>query len=472
MNTAKNIYLLGICGTGMAALAAMLKSQGYIVSGSDENAYPPMSTFLASQNIPVYAGFNVTNIEAAKPDLVIIGNALSRGNPEVEHILNHKLDFLSMPAALSDFFIRGKYSCVVTGTHGKTTTTSLLAWILEAAGQNPSFFVGGLPENFKQGFQLSDGRHFVSEGDEYDSAFFDKGPKFLHYRPDLLIINNIEFDHADIYKDLTEIKTAFRRLINIVPGKGHIVANADDAVVAELLQKAFSNVQLFGLSEKAAWRASEIQFDGNGTAFTIEHNHEPVCHIQSPMMGMHNVRNVLASFISATLLGLSPDQIASGVHSFQGVRRRMDKLGEIGDVLVFEDFAHHATAVKETLEGVRLRFPDRRIWAIFEPRTASAKRKVFELTYYHTFDEADQVIFAAMHRPDKVPESERMSIPNIINALHERGISARSVSQNEDLLSYLPTEAKPGDVFIFMSNGSFDGIPGRFVEALSNIHQQ
>lgn len=472
MKNSKKIYLLGICGTGMAALAAMLKRCGHTVAGSDENAYPPMSTFLASQNIPVYSGFSAANLEAAGPALVIIGNALSRGNPEIEYVLNNRLDFLSMPAALSEFFIRGKYSCVVTGTHGKTTTSALLAWILESAGQKPSFFIGGIPENFKQGFQLKEGRHFIAEGDEYDSAFFDKGPKFLHYRPDLLIINNIEFDHADIYDDLAEIKTAFRRVINIVPGNGNIIGNADDPVVGELLEKAFSKVHTYGLSEKAAWRAQDIRFERDGTFFVVTRDGKARGEVQSPLMGAHNIRNVLAAYLAAELLGLSPSEITPALSTFQGVRRRMSKLGEVGEILVYEDFAHHATAVRETLAGARIRFPNCRIWAIFEPRTASAKRKVFESTYYHAFDEADQVIFAAMHRPDKVPAAERMSISNIIEALRVRTIPARAVTHNEELLDLLPPEARPGDVFIFMSNGSFDTIPDRFVEALTKIHQQ
>lgn len=467
----KKIYLAGICGTGMAALAAMLKSQGHEVCGSDEKAYPPMSTFLKERDIPVFRGFQTSNLAAATPDLVVIGNALSRGNPEVEFVLNEKIDFISMPAALNRFFICDKYSCVVTGTHGKTTTTSLLAWILESAGTEPSFFVGGIPENFGQGFQLKDGRHFVSEGDEYDSAFFDKGPKFLHYQPDLLIINNIEFDHADIYNNLEEIKTAFRRLINIVPGNGHIIANADDPVVAELVQKTFSNVYTFGFSEHAEWRAEEMQFDSNGTTFSIRRKNETISRIFSPLMGQFNISNVLAAFVAANILGVPHVQIRAAIESFQSVKRRMTRLGEVNEIMVFEDFAHHATAVKETIAGVRLRYPDRRVWAIFEPRTASAKRKVFEQFYYNAFEGADQVVFAAMHRPEKVPESERISIANIVNQLCIKRIAARCVTSNEELLRLLPLEARQGDVFIFMSNGDFDNIPGRFLKALAKIHE-
>lgn len=470
--TGKNIYFVGICGTGMASLAAMLKNVGHTVSGSDQDVYPPMSTFLADQNIPIFAGFDAERLARVTPDLVVIGNAISRGNPEVEYVLNAKLPYASMPAALSEFFIRGRYSCVVTGTHGKTTTTALLAWILEASGRQPSFFVAGIPENFMQGFQLGAGDHFVSEGDEYDSAFFDKGPKFLHYRPDLVIINNVEFDHADIYNDLREIKTAFRRLINIIPGNGHIVANSDDPVVAELLGRTFSNVHRFGLSEQAPWRASEIRFEAGGTHFVISANGKAVAEVETSLVGYHNVQNVLAAFVAATQLGLAAGEITTAIGSFKGVRRRLSQIADIDGILIFEDFAHHATAVRETLRGVRLRFPERRILAVFEPRTASAKRKVFEHQYYSAFDQADEVLIAPLHRPEKVPEAERISIDNILVALTEKHIHARTVKHNDDLLSILPQELKRGDVVLFMSNGDFGGLPARLARALTPDKQE
>ncbi|RMD99764.1 MAG: UDP-N-acetylmuramate:L-alanyl-gamma-D-glutamyl-meso-diaminopimelate ligase, partial [Calditrichaeota bacterium] len=409
----KRIYLIAICGTGMASLAAMLKSKGYEVWGSDENIYPPMSTFLEEQQIPVLKGFNPAHL-SPPPDLVVIGNAMSRGNAEVEYVLNEKIPYTSLPAALREFFIRGKYACVVTGTHGKTTTASMLAWILQHAGKAPNFFIGGIPENFGQGFQLTGGKYFVIEGDEYDSAFFDKSPKFLHYLPDLLIINNIEYDHADIYRNLEEIKTAFHRLIRIIPGKGHIIANNDDPVVKELVQTVYSQLHLFGEAGAAPWQFADVQFTAAGTKFKVVHRAKELCEIEMGLNGLHNVRNALAAFVAATQLGLSPAEIAAGLRTFKGVRRRLTQIAEIDNIKIFDDFAHHATAVRETLRGLRARYPERRIWAIFEPRTASAKRKFFEAQYYQAFDAADKAVIAPLDRPGKVPEAERLSVSRIV----------------------------------------------------------
>ena len=452
----------------MASLAAMLKSRGHHVWGSDENVYPPMSTFLADQQIEVLQGFDEAHLQANRPDLVIVGNAMSRGNSEVEYVLNEKIAYLSMPAALGQKFIKDYYSCVVTGTHGKTTTSSILAWILESADANPGFFIAGIPENFQRGFQLGEGRYFVSEGDEYDSAFFDKGPKFLHYRPDLAIINNIEFDHADIYNNLEEIKTSFRRMINIIPGNGHIVANADDPVVTELIAMAYSNVHSFGLSPSATWRAVDLEFGEAGSRFIVLKDGQKYCELTTPLFGEYNVRNVLAAFVSATILEIPLEKIQDGLSSFKGVRRRMTQIADINKVLIFEDFAHHATAVRETLKGVRQRFPNRRIVAVFEPRTASAKRKVFENQYYAAFDEADQIILAPMHMPEKAPASERMSVENIVNALNKKGKTARSFTSNDAVLNCLAEGTQSKDIVVFMSNGNFDRLPHRLAATLNN----
>lgn len=465
------IYLAGICGTGMAALAAMLKSRGYEVRGSDENVYPPMSTFLEKSRIPVLQGFDPSHL-SPHPDLIIIGNALSRGNPEVEYILNHRLHYTSLPAALYDFFIRDKYACVVTGTHGKTTTTSLLAWILEACGQAPGFFIGGIAENFGQGARAAEGEHFVIEGDEYDSAFFDKGAKFLHYRPDLLIINNVEYDHADIYKNLDEIKTAFRRLVNLVPANGHIIANGEDPMVRRVCERAFTPVHFFGLSGESQWRAADLSSCEEGTSFTIHHRGSAVASIHTILMGEHNVRNVLAAFAAAIQLGLPPAEVAAAISSFKGVHRRMTQIGNVDGVYVFDDFAHHATAVRETLRGARQRFGQRRIWAIFEPRTASAKRKVFESLYYTAFDDADRIVLAPLHRPDKVAAEERLSVEAIVAHLQQRGKSATILPPGEEMLHYLLAEVRPGDVFVFMSNGDFGKMPVKFANALRNNHER
>ncbi len=461
----KKIYLIAICGTGMASLAAMLKAKGYEISGVDENVYPPMSTFLQEQGIPVFQGFNIEHL-AARPDLVIIGNAMSRGNPEVEFVLNEKIPYQSLPQALNRYFIRDKYSCVVTGTHGKTTTSSMLAWILQFAQERPSFFIGGMPENFSGGFQLGAGKYIVLEGDEYDSAFFDKGAKFLHYQPDLLIINNIEFDHADIYNSLEEVKTAFRRLINIVPGRGEIIANVDDPVVTELIQNAFSNVRTIGFCEQAQWRAVNCYFDTETTQFEIENDGQGIASVEIRQPGDYNIRNALAAFVAASQLGIPTTTITAALGAFRGVRRRLTLKNKINGMLVYDDFAHHATAVQNTLYALKKRYPGKKLWAIFEPRSASAKRKVFERQYFNAFDPADEVIIAPLHRPDKVEESERLSVENIIENLNIKNIPARILPPGNDMLDYLLKNKTRNDVFLFMSNGEFADMPNSLAERL------
>ncbi len=459
LSNVRNIYLIAVCGTGMASLAAMLKHRGYHVSGSDENVYPPMSTFLEEQGIPVHQGFDASHLQP-HPDLVIIGNAMSRGNPEVEYVLDAHLPYMSLPDALREFFIRGHYSCVVTGTHGKTTTTALLAWVLEQAGRNPSFFVGGLPENFGRGFQLGAGPHFVIEGDEYDSAFFDKTAKFLHYLPDLLIINNVEFDHADIYRDLEQIKTAFRRLIRIVPSGGHLIVNADDPVVQELVEPCYSHLHTFGSSPQAEWRVESVRTDGEGQRFLLRYDGKTTEYFL-PLWGEHNALNAAAVAAAAHYLGLTAGEIAAGFRTFRGVRRRLTRIGEVDGILILDDFAHHATAVRKTLEAVRRQYPERRLWAVFEPRTASAKRKIFETQFYTAFDAADRVVLAPLHRPEKVPAAERLSVERVAEEVSRRGIPAVVKESGEPMLQYLAAEARSGDIFVFMSNGDFQNMPDR-----------
>jgi len=460
------IYLIGICGAGMASLAAMLKKKGHIVSGSDESTYPPMSTFLKEQSIPVNQGFSASQIQQFNPDLVLVGNAISRGNPEVEFVLNEKIEYASMPGTLSQHFIKGKHSCVVSGTHGKTTTTSILAWILECAKEQPGFFIGGIPSNFKKGYQIGTGRHFVIEGDEYDSAFFDKGAKFLHYRPDTLIINNIEYDHADIYSNLEEIMTAFRRLTNLVPGKGHIIANGEDSNVLQILKSSFSNVLTFGLTDASQWVAHDLKYNDDGLSFSIKNNTKSICKIQTSLLGEFNVRNILGAVVAAITLGVSPEIAANAIRSFTGVVKRMNKVAEINNIQIYMDFAHHATAIKETLKGVKLQYPGKRIWAIFEPRSASTKRRIFEEQFYNAFNYADQVIISPLHRPDKVPAGERLSVERIIDVLNQRDIRARTIKEDEKLLRIVSEEAQPEDIIIFMSNGSYNHLPDRLKEAL------
>lgn len=466
-DTIKRVYLIAICGTGMTALAGMLKSLGYEVSGSDQNVYPPMSTFLDDLHVPYHSGFDEKHLDPP-PDLVVIGNAMSRGNPEVEAVLDRKLNYVSLPFALREFFIRGKYSCVVAGTHGKTSTSALLAWVLENAGRDPGFFIGGIPENFGRGYKLGKGNVFVSEGDEYDSAFFDKGSKFFHYLPDFVILNNIEFDHADIFRSLDEIEIAFKRFINIIPRKGFLIAGWDDPIVRRLSEKAFSKVITFGMADDAEWRAGNFLVDSSATHFDVYHKRELVGRFVTPLFGEHMIKNCLGVIAAGYALGLSKDEIAEGLATFKNVRRRLQLKGDVRGIRVFDDFAHHPTAVQATIEGVRSRFPGQRVWAVFEPRSASSKRKVFEEDYVNALAVADRVILTPLYMPEKVPAGERISIESIVSALNQACVPAWTLAPNSEMLDLLKENLQSGDVVLFMSNGDFHGIPEKLLTIIQN----
>jgi UDP-N-acetylmuramate: L-alanyl-gamma-D-glutamyl-meso-diaminopimelate ligase len=461
----KSIYLIAICGSGMTALAGMLKSQGYEVRGSDQNMYPPMSTFLQELGIPVHQGFSEEHLNPP-PDLVVIGNAMSRGNPEVEAVLERRLHYVSLPLALKEFFIRGHYSCVVAGTHGKTTTSSLLAWVLEKAGKDPSFFIGGIPENFGQGFKLGKGDIFVVEGDEYDSAFFDKSSKFLHYQPDLVILNNIEFDHADIFRNIEDIEIAFSRLIRLIPRNGYLICCTDDPIVKKLSATAYSIVETFSVKEDADWRAQNILSNAGGTKFEVFRKREFYYRFTIPLHGLHMVRNSLGVIAAGHALGLSAEEIAAGFSTFKNVRRRLQLQGEIHVIKIFDDFAHHPSEVQATLSGLRARFPENRIWAIFEPRTATSKRKIFEERYVEAFDMADRVILTPLNKPEKVPEEERLSVEKVGEGLRKNNIENWILPPDSRMLEFLTEQLMPGDVVIFMSNGDFNQIPKQLVKEL------
>lgn len=464
-DSVKTIYFIAICGTGMTALAGMLKSQGYDVKGSDENIYPPMSTFLQEMGIPIYNGFSKTHLEPT-PDLVVIGNSMSRGNPEVETVLERKLNYTSLPQALKEFFIRGQYSCVVAGTHGKTTTSSMLAWVLENSGKDPGFFIGGIPENFGRGFKLSKGGIFVAEGDEYDSAFFDKGSKFLHYLPDLVILNNIEYDHADIFKNMSEIETAFRRLINLIPRNGYLIANWDDPVVRRLTAGAFSEVVSFGFNDEVNWQAANVASNPSLTEFDVHYKGKRFGHFSAPLFGRHMVQNCLGVIAASTVLGISKSEIRESLLSFKNVRRRMQFVGETNHIKVFDDFAHHPTEVKATIKGLKSRFPGRRLWAIYEPRTATSRRNIYEQEYIQSLEIADLVILAPLHRPDKVPESERLSLEKISGCLSDKNKPNWIVPPNGEMLDFLRRKLQPNDLVLFMSNGDFNQIPRKLLNVI------
>src|SRR5437867_789672 len=391
MTDRQKIYLIGICGTAMASLAGMLREKGYAVSGSDSDVYPPMSDFLDRLGITVFKGYSAANIENAKPDLVVIGNALSRGNVEIEYVLDSGLRYASMAETVKELFIRGKQSIVVAGTHGKTTTTAMLAWILEVAGRKPSFLVGGIAENFGSSFQLADGPDFVIEGDEYDTAFFDKGPKFLHYLPRIVLLKNIEFDHADIYADLEAIKTAFRRLINIVPRSGLIMVGIDSPVVKELIPAAFSRVATAGIGI-GEWQATKIETTAGGMAFDVLRSDSSTGRFAIPLPGAFNVQNALGAIIVGRELEIPDDVIRRALSTFKSVKRRLEIRGEVNGIVVYDDFAHHPTAVHETLRAVRERHPHARVWAVFEPRSQTCRRNIFEPAVIQSFDPADVIL--------------------------------------------------------------------------------
>lgn len=449
----------------MASLAGMLQARGYQVTGSDQSVYPPMSTFLKKLSIQLFEGFSERNL-VPQPDLVVVGNAISRGNPEVEQTLNERIRYASMAEVLKEYFIRGKRSCVVSGTHGKTTTASLLAWLLETAGLDPSFLVGGIAENFGSSFKLGKGDVFVIEGDEYDTAFFDKGPKFLHYLPERVILNNCEFDHADIYTDFEAVKTSFRRLINIIPSRGKLIACWDDPVVRELSRKAFCPVESFGLNSEAEWVAPSMEFLEKKTRFETVRGGAAWGCFETSLAGSFNVKNCLAAIACATDLGVSAEFIAQGLRTFKNVKRRLEIRGEARGVMVIDDFAHHPTAIHETLSAVKARYPGSRVWAIFEPRSATSRRNVFQKEFATCFDNADRVVLCSLFAPEKLDASVRLDVPRIVQELRARGIEASQQESADEIVKAVTPQLQSGDKVLIMSNGGFDGIHQKLLNAL------
>jgi UDP-N-acetylmuramate: L-alanyl-gamma-D-glutamyl-meso-diaminopimelate ligase len=460
-------YLIGICGTAMATLAAMLKRSGVDVRGSDQDVYPPMSDFLAAEGIPVFSGYAASHI-SSDLDLVVVGNAIPRGNVELEEVLDRKLRYCSLPEAVRDQFLWRARSIVIAGTHGKTTTTALTGWLLTDGGADPSVLVGGIARNFGAGgssYRLGGGRDFVIEGDEYDSAFFDKTAKFLKYLPDIAVINNIEFDHADIYSDLAAVTLAFRRLVNLVPRRGLLLLGADSETAMALQRLAVSRVETFGTREGANWHALDIGAAGGSTRFRIRRDGRDLGAFEIPMLGTHNVLNAVAAVAVAAEVGIPLDRIAAGLRTFAGVKRRLEVVGVAGGVTVYDDFAHHPTAVAATLAGLRANRPDARIWAVFEPRTASSCRRVFQDDFARAFLPADEVLLAPVFR-STLPEEERLSVPDLVRDLTTAGRSARAAGSVDDIITTIAREQRTGDLVVIMSNGGFGGIHRRLLRAL------
>jgi UDP-N-acetylmuramate: L-alanyl-gamma-D-glutamyl-meso-diaminopimelate ligase len=465
---AERIHLIGICGTAMATLAALLKRRGFDVRGSDQNVYPPMSDFLAGEGIAAASGYSAGNI-TGDIDMVVVGNAISRGNPELETVLERKVRYCSLPEAIREHFLWGARSIVVAGTHGKTTTTSLTGWLLAHGGVDPTVLVGGIALNFGDGgssYRIGAGKDFVIEGDEYDSAFFDKTAKFLKYLPDIAIINNIEFDHADIYADLDAVKLAFARLVNLVPKNGLLLVGADSPHAASLLPKAVSPVETFGLADGCTWQARNVAHADGKTRFDVVRNGQPFSTFESPLLGVHNVRNALAAIATGAFVGIDAARLVEGLKQFRGIKRRLETVGVARGVSVLDDFAHHPTAVHETLGALRTGYPERRVWAVFEPRSASSCRRVFQDDFARAFGSADEVVIAGVFR-STLPESERLSGEQLVADLVGRGQRARYIPTVDEIVTTIATESRDGDVVVLMSNGGFGGIHGKLLQALA-----
>jgi UDP-N-acetylmuramate: L-alanyl-gamma-D-glutamyl-meso-diaminopimelate ligase len=467
----KHIHLIGVCGTAMASLAGMLKEQGHHVTGSDTAAYPPMSEMLAELGIPIHEPYAEANLEP-RPDLVIVGNAISRGNAELEHVLDTRIPFTSMAAVLHDEFLLGRESLVVAGTHGKTTTTSMLAWIYEVASHTdaslaPSFLIGGVAENFGTSFRVRRTRPFLLEGDEYDTAFFDKGPKFLHYFPDAAILTHVEFDHADIYPDLTAVKTAFKRFVNLIPRRGRLIAYDGSSNVTECVTRAFCTVERYGFAADSFWRVSAMRFEDGRSHWRLERDGAPFANLTLPMAGEHNALNATAAAALAAGQGIPVEAIVEALATFRSVKRRLEVRAEVAGITIIDDFAHHPTAIRETLRALRSAYPGRRLWAVLEPRSNTLRRNVFEADLVESLALADATLLAAVFKSESIPEGERLHPEHVAQALLLRGIPSAVCADADAIVMALAPQLMAGDVVAILSNGGFGGIYTRLPEAIA-----
>ncbi|GAK59767.1 probable UDP-N-acetylmuramate:L-alanyl-gamma-D-glutamyl-meso-diamino pimelate ligase [Candidatus Vecturithrix granuli] len=463
----KKIHLMAICGMAMGSLAGMLKAKGYEVRGSDEQVYPPMSDQLAQLGIPYFEGFKASNLDW-NPDHVVVGNVITRINPEAEALRERGIPYSSLPQILAELFIRNRHSVVVTGTHGKTTTSGVLAWTLTHARRDPGFLVGGVLNNFHSTYSVAEGEHFVIEGDEYDTAYFDKVPKFVHYRPTTGIITSIEYDHADIYDNLDRIKQEFGKFVKLIPNHGLLVACVDDPNVCEVIASAASPLQTYGYSPQAEWTIDGISKQGAETQFTVLRQGRPFGVLHTSLIGRHNLLNLLGATVVLNHLGLTPQEIDAGFSTFQGVKRRQEVRGIVNDIVVIDDFAHHPTAAKVTLEAVKEHYHGKKVWSVFEPRTAATRRDVFQQNFVDAFLDADIVIFADVHRPDKAPEGHRLSTDQLVQDLRQHNVEAFHISGVENIVNYLAERLAPGDVVLIMSNGGFGDIHEKLLTALKH----
>jgi UDP-N-acetylmuramate: L-alanyl-gamma-D-glutamyl-meso-diaminopimelate ligase len=468
MTRKKHVHLIGICGTAMASLAGMLKQRGFRVTGSDRAAYPPMSVFLEELGVLVAQPFDRGNLNP-RPDLVIVGNAISRGNPELEFVLDERIPLCSLPQILHDEFLRGKEVLVVAGTHGKTTTTSMLSWIFHCAGLKPSFLIGGIAENFGSSFALGEGRHFILEGDEYDTAFFDKGPKFLHYFPDAVILTSVEFDHADIYKDLDAVETAFKRLVNLVPQRGRIVAFDSGASVERCISRAFCTVERYGSGPKSDWQVSNLRLEATRTSWSVLHQGEPWADFEFALGGEYNVWNATAAAALAAGYGISKEQIRGALKSFKSVKRRLEVKAQVNGITIIDDFAHHPTAIAGTLTALRSRYPGGRVWAILEPRSNTLRRNVLQNDLAKSLALADEVVVAGVFKSEVIPAAERLDLVALATQIQKHGRRARVIADVDSIVQMVAPEMRSGDVVAILSNGGFGGIYEKLPQRLKML---
>jgi len=465
----RHIHLIGICGTAMASLAGMLRERGHRVTGSDAAAYPPMSTFLDSLGIPVAQPFAEKNLDP-RPDLVVVGNALSRGNVELERVLDQRIPFYSLPQILHEEFLVGKEVLVVAGTHGKTTTTSVLAWIFEIAGLRPSFLIGGIAENFGSSFGLGSGEQFILEGDEYDTAFFDKGPKFMHYFPDSLILTSVEFDHADIYKDLDAVETAFRRLVNLVPRRGRIIAFDGGlnpgASLERCIAKAFCPVERYGASDRGVWRIVDLKLAAERTTWSVLREGKVWADFEFALGGEYNVWNATAAAALAANYGIPRETIARALSTFRSVKRRLEVKAEVNGITVIDDFAHHPTAIEQTIHALRARYAGRRLWVVLEPRSNTMRRNVLQDALAQSLALADEIVLAAIFKSEAIPQAERLDMNHIVRAIQSRGRRVRILADADSIVTTIGPELRTGDVVAILSNGGFGGIYEKLPERL------
>ena len=445
----------------MGSLAGLLAEAGHTVTGTDEALYPPMSDQLASLGIKPFLGYRAENLDVADPQMVIIGNVIRRENPEAQEVMRRGLPYRSMPAALAELFLAGRTPLVIAGTHGKTTSSTLAAWLLHSAGEAPGFLIGGVGGNFGKSFSKGSGHFFVVEGDEYDSAFFDKGPKFLHYKPHALMITSIEFDHADIYRDVDQIFSSFEKLARLVPPDGLVVVNASDPLALKAAFKAPSRIVTYGIAGEADYRPDGISVDGSGTSFMLSGT-----RFTLPMWGEHNLQNAIGILAMLLESGIEPERLAGGMAEFKGIRRRQEVAGTVGGVTIIDDFAHHPTSVAKTIEGIKLRYPDSRVWAIFEPRSNTSRRKIFQGEFMRALSKADRVVVASPFRAEELAEAERFDSNEVAARLTRSGIDAHHIEDVDHIVEFVVRGAEAGDVILIMSNGSFGGIIPKLMDAL------